>query len=164
MNQEQLTALFQKLGADDPESWARSQVEEGIPQLARFLFLRQAWRLIVKEGDSSWMDYFLQRAQTHPDGPYAGVGHALRKLRARGATDEEITDVVRGTQATLLFSLCYLLGDPGDVEPEVADVAWSLVQIDDDDNVLGSIDCLHESVLQMDPTGREMRPKRERAD
>jgi len=42
MNQEQLTALFQKLGARHPEGWARSQIKEGIPQLARFLFLRQA--------------------------------------------------------------------------------------------------------------------------
>ena len=36
-----LTALFQKFGAPDPESWAASQVEEGIPQLQRFLFLRR---------------------------------------------------------------------------------------------------------------------------
>ena len=159
MNQEQLTALFQKLGADDPESWASSQIEEGIPQLARFLFLRQAWRRIVEEGDSSWIEYALQRAQTHPNEPYAGVGHALRKLRARGATDEEITDVVRGMQAQVLFSFCYLLEDPCDVEPEVANVAWALVQVDDDGNVLGNIGGLHESVLQTDPTGREMRPR-----
>jgi len=44
MNQKELAALFQKLGARDPDHWARSQVEEGVPQLARFLFLRQAWR------------------------------------------------------------------------------------------------------------------------
>jgi hypothetical protein len=159
MNQEELTALFQKLGADDPEGWARSQIQEGILQLPRFLFLRQAWRQIVEEGDSSWIEYALQRAQTHPDEPYAGVGHALKKLRARGATDEELTDVVRGMQAQLLFSLCYLLEDPGDVEAEVADVRWALVQIDEEGHVLGNVDGLHESVLDMDPTGREMRPR-----
>jgi hypothetical protein len=47
MNQKTLTALFEKLGAADPDGWARSQLEEDIPQLARFLFLRQAWRAIV---------------------------------------------------------------------------------------------------------------------
>jgi hypothetical protein len=62
-------------------------------------------------------------------------------------------------QAELLFQLCYLLEDPGDVEPEVADVAWSLVQMDDDGNVLASVNGLHESVLETDPTGREMRPR-----
>ncbi len=160
MNQKELAALFRKLGARDPEGWARSQVEEGFPQVARFLFLRQAWRQIVAEGDSTWIGNLIQRAQAHPDEPYAGVGHALKKLRSRGATDEEITDVVRGMQAELLFSFCYLLEDPGDIEAEVADVAWTLVQVDDDGNVLCNIGGLHESVLDTDPTGREMRPRR----
>jgi hypothetical protein len=39
---QELTELFARLGAPRPESWARSQLEEGIPQLARFVFLRQA--------------------------------------------------------------------------------------------------------------------------
>ncbi len=42
MNEMELTELFARLGARDPEKWARSQIKEGIPQLARFLFLRQA--------------------------------------------------------------------------------------------------------------------------
>jgi hypothetical protein len=45
MNQDELTALFKKVGARKPEGWARSQIEEGIPQLARFLFLRQVPRM-----------------------------------------------------------------------------------------------------------------------
>jgi len=159
MTEAELTSLFRKLGARDPEGWARSQVREGIPQLARFLFLRQAWRHVVSEDDSAWIDSFIERAGTHPDEPYAGVGHALKNLRARGATDAEITDLVRGMQAELLFAFCYLLEDPGDVEPEVADVAWALAQVDDDGNVFGSICGLHESVLETDPTGREMRPR-----
>jgi hypothetical protein len=163
MNQKELAAMFRRLGARDPEGWARSQVEEGIPQLARYLFLRQAWRQVVKEGDSGWIEASIERAQTHPDEPYAGVGHALTKLRALGTTDEEITDVVRGMQAQLLFSLCYLLDDPGEVEPEVEDVAWVLAQVDTEGNVLGTVGGLHESVLETDPTGREMRPRGGRA-
>jgi hypothetical protein len=159
MTQDELAALFHKLGATDPEGWASSQVEEGIPQLARFLFLRQGWRMIVDEDDPSWIGRLIERAEAHPHEPYAGVGHALKKLRGRGATDDEITDVVRGMQAQLLFGFCYLLEDPGDVEPEVADVAWSIVQVDGEGNVLGSIPGLHESVLETDPTGREMRPR-----
>lgn len=159
MNQRTLAALFKKLGARDPDGWARSQLEENIPQLARFLFLRQAWRAIVDEGDSTWISNAVARAESEPDEPYAGVGHALRNLRSRGATDEELTDLVRGMQAELLFQFCCLLEDPGDVEPEVADVAWSLVQVDDDGNVLASVNGLHESVLETDPTGREMRPR-----
>jgi len=159
MEQKELAELFGKLGAPDPEVWARSQLEEGIPQLARFLFLRQAWRQIVNEGDSSWIDSSIERAEKNPIKPYAGVGLALKKLRARGATDEEIVDVVRGMQAQLLFSFCYLLWDPGELEPEVADMNWALAQVNDDGEVLGGIGSLHESVLRTDPTGREMRPR-----
>ena len=159
-NQRTLAALFKKLGAGDPAGWARSQLEEDIPQLARFLFLRQAWRAIVSEGDSTWISDAITRAESEPDEPYSGVGHALRSLRSRGATDEELTDLVRGMQAELLFQFCYLLEDPGDVEPEVADVVWSLVQVDDDGNVLSTVNGLHESVLETDPTGREMRPRK----
>mgnify|MGYP001074943207 CR=1 FL=1 len=54
---EELLAIFRKLGADDPESWARSESEEGIPQLARFVFLRQAWRnCVIDDGDLGWIE------------------------------------------------------------------------------------------------------------
>jgi hypothetical protein len=159
MDRRRLSALFKKLGAPDPDGWASSQIEEGIPQLARFLFLRQAWRAIVDESDFNWISGAIARAESRPEEPYAGVGHALRRLRALGASDEDLTDLVRGMQAELLFSLCYLLEDPGEVEPEAADTSWALVQTDGDGNVLATIGGLHESVLETDPTGREMRPR-----
>jgi hypothetical protein len=157
---QKLAALFRLVGARDPEAWAKSQFDEGIPQLARFLFLRQAWRAIVSEGDSHWIHAGIQSAETRPNDPYAGAGHALRRLKERGATDDELTDLVRGMQAELLFQFCYLLSDPGDLEPEVANISWSLVQTDGEGHVLAAIDGLHESVLETDPTGREMRPRR----
>lgn len=159
MDEKTLAAIFRKLGARDPEGWAKSQVEEGVPQLARFLFLRQAWRSVVAEDDPKWIDQAIARAASHPKEPYAGVGISLASLRKRGATDAEITDLVRGMQAELLFHFCYLLDDPGDVEPDVANVAWALVQTDEDGNVLNTVGGLHESVLETDPTGREMRPR-----
>jgi hypothetical protein len=76
---DELTALFEKLGAREPGSWARSQLSEGINQLQRFLFLRQAWSLILREDDTDWIHGEIARAQRRPDGPYAGVGHALRR-------------------------------------------------------------------------------------
>ena len=115
MIQKELAALFRRLGARDPEGWARSQLQEEIPQLARFLFLRQAWRTIIGEEDATWIDANIARAEREPNEPFAGVGLALKKLRARGAADDEIIDLVRGMQAELLFSLCYLLEDPGDL-------------------------------------------------
>ncbi len=163
MTKQELTELFRKVGATDPEEWAESQIEEGIPQLARYLFLRQAWRqVVIKEGDGGWIDNQIRAAQKRPNDPYAGVGHALAKLRARGATDEELTDVVRGTQAEALAGFCYLLDDPGELEPEVSDMAWALVQLDAKGEPLSCINALHESVLELDPTGRAMRARETR--
>ena len=155
---EELTALFRRLGAREPESWAASQVTEGIPQLARFLFLRQAWRSILPDGETSWIDPTIAESERVPDAPFAGVGFALARLRAAGAADADVTDVARGMQAALLAAICYQLEDPGELEPEVADVGWALVQVDPAGVVLGEIGGLHESVLETDPTGREMRP------
>lgn len=152
--------IFRKAGARGPEGWARSQVEEGIPQLARFLFLRRAWEYIVSEDDSSWIDRVIIHDDKRPADPYAAVGHALKSLRAKGATDEEITDLVRGIQAELLFGLCYMLEDPGDVPDGVTPVDWGLFRLDEHGNPVEPIRGLHESVLDTDPTGREMRPRK----
>jgi hypothetical protein len=159
MNQKELAALFRRLGASNPDESARSEVAEGIPQLARYVFLRQAWRNVVSEGDTSWIARAIDGAKAKPNEPYARVGHALVGLKRRGATDAELTDLIRGMQAELLFSMCYLLEDPGDLEPDVSHISWALTQVDDEGNVVGSIGGLHESVLETDPTGREMRPR-----
>lgn len=157
---ETLTALFRRLGAPDPEGWARSQVSEGINQLHRYLFLRQAWSNLIRAEDSTWIDASLASAERRPNDPYAGVGHALKRLIAGGASREDLTEVVRGMQAELLFQFCYLLEDPAIEEEDLAHVGWALVETDSEFRPTDrSITGLHESVLQTDPTGREMRPK-----
>jgi hypothetical protein len=155
MNVAELTSIFERLGAPDPAAWARSQVDEGIPQLARFLFLRQAWGLVVDEQDTGWVD----RQRTVPEsGPGGAVGPALARLLDSGASRSDLTTLVRTMQWEVLFGLCYLLDDPGQLEPEVADMAWGLFQLNKDGEPASAINGLHESVLETDPTGREMRP------
>lgn len=155
---ESLTALFKKLRADNPESWATSQISEGINQLGRFLFLREAWKKIVKPDDSSWISAMIQAAKDDPDGPGSGAGPALERMLAAGVSEQDITETVRVAQWELLFDFCCLLADPNLPEQEVADLSWQLVELDRAGNPLKAIDGLHESVLEMDPTGNEMRP------
>jgi hypothetical protein len=80
MNKKDLVATFRKLGARDPEGWAQSQLDDGIPQLARYLFLRQAWGKIVKEGEPDWIEASTQRARTHP----------RRAIRRSGSRTNEV--------------------------------------------------------------------------
>ena len=64
-------------------------------------------------------------------------------------------------QGRLLFDLCYQLDDSDVVEYPSADlpkVNWALVELNEEGNaVVRSIDGLHESVLELDPSGHEMR-------
>jgi|SRR5215472_6920671 len=155
MNEQELTELFRKLGASCPESWASSQIERGIPQLARYLFLRQAWRKIIGSDDTEWMSRMRSRDPNEPGG---AAGPAIERLLAAGGRAEDLTTVVRVMQWRLLAGLCVLLEDPGDVEDEISDIWWGLFLIDEDDNPIEPVDGLIESVLETDPTGLEMCP------
>jgi hypothetical protein len=156
---EELTALFRKLGARDPQGWASSQVTEGINQLHRYLFLRQAWSLVVAAGNSAWIDAVIAADERQPDASYSGVGPALKRLLGAGASREDLTHLVRGMQAELLFGFCYLLEDPAIEEEDLAHIGWALVETDSDYRPTDRpIFGLHESLWETDPTGPAMRP------
>ena len=38
-------------------------------------------------------------------------------------------------------------------------IGWALAQTDGEENITAVLGGLHESVMSMDPTGREMRPR-----
>lgn len=156
----ELTVLFEKYGAPDPAGWARSQLDEGIPQLQRFLFLRQAWSLVLRDGDTDWIQAAIRHAEQHPDSPYAGGGHALRRCLDKGVSADDLTEIVRSNQAELLFQFCYLLDDPAFLEEELSELAWGLFQVDEGGKPTPTrIQSLYESVHETDPAGREMRPR-----
>jgi len=154
VKERDLADLFRKLGARDPAVWARSQVEEGLPQLARFIFLRQAWKLVVADHDRGWLSEFAEDDQRGPGG---AIGPALKRLLALGVSEDDLTTVVRVMQWRVLSGLCQLLDDPGNLESEVEDIAWRLFEVDENDRPIAAISGLHESVLETEPSGREIR-------
>ncbi len=64
-------------------------------------------------------------------------------------------------QAELLFGFCSLLDEGGDPDLDHLGVIWWLVQMDADGRPVDLIGSFHDAVLEMDPTGREMRPRRD---
>jgi hypothetical protein len=79
-----------------------------------------------------------------------------------GASRDDIAEVVRVMQWEVLAGLAYQLADPGVVDypsDDLPPVNWGLFELDDDGEPLRPIDGLHESVLDTDPSGREMRPR-----
>lgn len=154
MNVQELSALFRTLGAPNPEAWARSQFEENIPQLARFLFLRQAWKLVIDENDLGWISETRQIDSNEPGGD---IGPTINRLLTGSGNEKDLTRVVRIMQWKVLSGLCQLLDDPGSIEQEAGGVAWRLFQVDENDHPIAIIAGLVESVLETEPTGREMR-------
>lgn len=167
MNKTRLAEILRLAGARDPEAWAESEASENIPQLARYLFLRAAWRGVVSDGDTSWID-----SHARPNGPAnapgAGIETALARLREQGVDREALSEVVRVMQWNMLSHICQLLDDPylavEDLQlvPELADYkfGWGLFELDGDGKLGRPIEGLIESVLETDPSGREMRPRR----
>lgn len=151
---------FRAWGVKNPEDWARSQVLHGIDQYARLVFLRGAWQCVVKAGDTSWIDAYIGAAERDPDGPGAGAGHALKRLCSAGASREDLAELVRVMQFEVLFGFAYLLSDAeAPAYPQGAPhIDWRLFRLDEDGKPVSGIDSLHESVLETDPTGNEMRP------
>jgi hypothetical protein len=155
----ELINLFRRLGARDAESWATSEIKENIPQLARFLFLRSAWKCVIDENNYEWIDEEIKVSSLRPNDPCAGIGLALQRLLKRGVEKQDINDVVRVKQYELLFRLLYMIDDPGDLEPELGETRWVLDEVNKDGERTGRIvQGMYESALSMDPTGREMRP------
>jgi hypothetical protein len=135
-------------------------VKEGIPQLLRYLFLKQAWSRIIADGDSSWIDREIDNGQQYPNRPYAGLGLALARCLDKGASREDLSEIARCIQAQTLFDVGYLIDGPAYGVPGLEGLMWGLFQTDEDGKPFGpQIGGLHESVLELDPTGREMRPK-----
>ena len=162
MKLQQLIQHFRAMGAFDAESWAMSQMEEGIPQYSRFVFLRQAWKSIISDSDISWIDPLIQKSRLRPREPGAGAGPALERMLAAGASRQDIAEIVRIMQWQVLAGLAYQLSDSGVVEypsDDLPQVKWILFEVDEDGEPLHPINQLHESVLDTDPSGREMRPK-----
>jgi hypothetical protein len=129
------------LGADDAESWARSEVSEGIPQQARFLILRRLWR----EAVDAW---------TAPDA--LDRLPAARRLLDAGVDRTDLVRVVRG--AAFGAVLDAVVAIDGGHDPEAPDdcPGWALVETDPDGNPTGrEVGGLHESFLEVDPSGQE---------
>ena len=158
--EKDLVALFEQLGARDSVGWAFSQVAEGIPQLQRFLFLKQAWERLIGDEDRSWIQREIDRSEKSPDEPFAGLGKALSKALARGLSPADLNEIGRCLQGQALFSVAYLIDGPAYQPAGLEDLQWGLFQIGEDGRPFGpQIRGLHESVLDTEPAGREMRPR-----
>ena len=165
---QQLKALaeaFRKLGFSDDQSRssAEYQISSGAPELARVSFLKAAWIGVVSEENDSWIDRCLADYTRDPEGVGSGAGRALQRLLALGASRMDLTDLVRSMQFETLFEVCSVVDNCGDVynDPLSPKAHWHLRLGEECPPKHEDVGGLHESVLETDPTGREMKPRPE---
>jgi hypothetical protein len=154
---EGLTEVFRQAGALDPELWASSQLDEGINQLGRFSFLKSITSEWLKEGDLDWVTNRIQHNYSEPGDPCSQLNNALEEMLDRNVSREAIVDLIRVIQYETLFHVCSTID-----RTYVSDMPvnkWSLYQLDNDNNPGEVINGLHESLLEFDPSGNEMKPR-----
>jgi hypothetical protein len=154
---EELTEVFRNYGADDPEGLARSEVEQGIPQLAVFSFAKALWACIVDEDDDHWIDQEVERAKDGPNDPCAQIGPALQEMLSKGVSRRAIADLVRVVQYGVLSHVVSVInGSDGE---DVPIRGWKLYQTDEEGYPVMALHGLRDMLPQLDPTGRAMRPR-----
>ncbi|MFT3823522.1 MAG: hypothetical protein QM731_06355 [Chitinophagaceae bacterium] len=154
---ESLTEVFRQAGAIDQEIWASSQIEEGINQLGRFSFLKAITSEWLKEDDVNWVDNQIEFNYSQPGDPLSQLPKALKEMLDKNVSRETIIDLIRVIQFNTLFHVCSTIDKS--IEADTPVTNWTLYETDDDDNPNNVINGLHESLLEFDPSDKEMRPR-----
>lgn len=107
-----LTEVFRRAGASNPERWANSQIEEGINQLGRFSFLKTITSEWLKEDDISWIDSQIEFNYSKPGDPCSQLPKALKEMLDKNVDRETIIDLIRVIQFDTLFMCVRRLTGP----------------------------------------------------
>ncbi|WP_260606475.1 hypothetical protein [Streptomyces sp. WAC08241] len=138
---ESLRARFEALGAADGGDWAKSEICEDLPHLARFVLLRSLWHGPI----GSWAD----------PGALDQLP-AAQRLLAAGADKEDLVRLVRAVAYEAVFATLDELDSGSDVNVSGIDVGWLVMESGEDGTPTGrALSGLHEDLLAMDPSGRE---------
>jgi hypothetical protein len=102
-------------------------------------FLRVVWDEVINSPMSgAWIDNTIAASKRDARAPFADIGPALERLLAAGANRRDLCLAARWAVYEAVFSLLYMLDDPG---------------VDG-----GNVFMLHDSLLGADPSGKEGRP------
>ncbi|MEU9912368.1 hypothetical protein [Streptomyces sp. NPDC051001] len=138
---QSLRGRFEALGADDAEGWAKSEITEDLPHLARFVLLRSLWRSPI----DGWAD----------PGALDQLP-AAQRLLAAGADKEDLVRLARAVAYEAVFSTLDELDSGGDVNVSGIDAGWMVMESGEDGAPTGRVlSGLHEDLLTVDPSGSE---------
>jgi hypothetical protein len=137
---DDLTRRMADLGAPDPSGWARSEINENIPQQARFLFLRSIWPELI--------DIYTSEAQVRRI-------PAAARLLDTGASFDDLTTALRAVAYFAAVGVIVRVDDGFDSDAPDDAPGWDLVEVAGNEYTDRQIRALHEDLLSLDPSGRE---------
>ena len=138
---DDLTRRMTELGAPDPAGWARSEIGEGIPQQARFLFLRSIWPDLI---DPYKEEEAIRRIP------------AVARLLDAGASLPDVVIGLRAVAYETAFGVVERIDEGRDLDAPDDSPGWALVETDEQSTLTGrEVGGLHESLLSLDPSGNE---------
>jgi hypothetical protein len=142
MKPEEEQILRQILGdarIPNPDEWVSDAARYDLAALAKAIFLREAWRPILRKSDTAWIDETIEDLENRmgreelyakrfmPEMP--DILNALRNIKASGVNPADLTTVVREFQISLLDWLMSLLEGGHCFEDGLSD-CWTLVGVD----------------------------------
>jgi hypothetical protein len=145
----ELVRRFRELGAQDAESWAKSESGENIPQLARFCLLRGTRRSINGWATSdTWIDSSLKEGTRGGHEIFVKGGQALRRLLDAGASRSDLQDLARLIAFNATFEVLDRIDDGYDAGLEDDYPGWRLIETMDEKETARTLGGLHESLLE----------------
>jgi hypothetical protein len=159
---KRLLEQMRALGAPEPEEWVRSEIFENIPQLTRFLVLRRLWQGIDEWRDkgSLYVHSYSGMAEREPSASFADAGMAMKRMLDAGIAPEDIGRVARLVAYETTFAVLNIIDEGYDPDGDEQLPHWILVEETANGKRTGRVvGGLHESLLSLDPSGREGRPE-----
>jgi hypothetical protein len=155
----ELLSRFRALNADDPESWVQSEISEDIPQLARFLVLRRIWPEYIDSWTRDPVRWVTQSVSGAGEDPQ-DAGAALKRMMERGVSPADIASVARMVAYETVFAVLDHIDEGYDPDAPEDAPGWLLMETRTDGRTTGRhLRGLHESIFEMDPSGRDGQPE-----
>jgi len=133
-----LVERLARLGVEDPQGTARSEVAEDIPQVAYARLERLVRTNLMRRRQSMdvWWSNLQRERDRRPESRTTAVAEVVGKCLAAGITLEELGVIVDDVASDTAQGFAYLLGDPYDDElGDPSDLpSWALCEVSSEDD------------------------------
>ena len=161
---ETLLRILREARIDQADHWLGEEERYGTPILEKALFMREAWRPIIREGTTEWIDqtitslesrigrkdlYALRFLPEQPD-----LLAALQHIKGSDVELSAITHIVRQSQLSLLSWIISIL-DGGHCFEDGLSSNWSLCANDEDGEPSKSFGDMKDYIWEFDPDRRD---------